>query len=302
MSLELFGVNRSSRNRVEVFNANGGSFSSWIRRPEESMAFMLLIGAGSGGGGGMTGATATVRGGGGGGGSGAIARCLLPLFSLPQQLFVQVGVGGAGGAATVAGSQGTRSWITVAPNTTAANVVMVSGAANSGTTAAAAGSTGGSAAAGTAETISTVTLCILANFGISNFIAGKIGAIGGVVGGGAGSANTILTASQMNGGGGGGTTPAANTEFAGGAQTGAGIYPTISGGPGTSGGNASGGYSFLNGILIPYGGAGGGTGGAGTAGRGGDGGIGAGGGGGGGGITGGAGGRGGDGLVVIISW
>jgi hypothetical protein len=200
-------------------------------------------------------------GGGGGGGSGAIAKALVPIMSIPRTLFIQAGRGGIGGNAAGNGSAGERSYISIAPNTTAANIVMRSG--NAAATGGAAGSTGGSATAGAAETISTSTLCIWSNFGLQTFIAGKIGAIGGVVGGGAGAANALLTASQMNGGAGGGTTPAANTNFAGGAQTGAGLLPDITGG--TGGGNpgpGSGGYTNPLNVLFGYGGAGGGTGGA----------------------------------------
>lgn len=298
-------TDRKSKTRQVLFTGGGGTFATWNALPDETMAYFLVIGSGGGGAGGFTGAAGGVRGGGGGGGSGAIARGLIPLWSLPGTLYIQPGTGGLGGAASSNGAVGQRSYVSIAPNTTAANIVMQSGAAAA--TAATAGSAAGSAAAGAAETISTVTLCIRANFGITQFIAGKVGAVGGVVGGAAGSANTLLTASQMNGGAGGGTTPAANTDFTGGAQTGAGIFPSIAGvTAGLSPENASGGYSY-NGIfsgVLGYGGVGGGTSGAsGVAARGGGGGFpGGGGGGGGGGVTGGAGGRGGDGCVLIVSW
>lgn len=295
MFKDYFGLPVSETADIQIFNASGGSFQTWNRPRGKSMVTMIVIGSGSGGGGGMTGLTATVRGGGGGGASGAIARCTIPMFFLPDLMYCQVGIGGAGGGATVNGTAGQRSYISIAPNTTAANIVMQSGAAAA--TGGTAGSVAGSAAAGVAETISTVALCLWANMGITTFIAGKIGAVGGVVGGGAGSANTILTTHPLNGGAGGGTTPAANTEFAGGAQTGASIFPTIAGG----GTNTSGAGGSLMQPFMSYGGAGGGTGGAGTAGNGGNGAIGSGGGGGGGGITGGSGGRGGDGLIIIIS-
>lgn len=288
---------------VQVFNA-GSQFQLWRKPRNKHMIFAIAIGSGSGGGGGFTAAIGTVRGGGGGGASGAIARVLIPAMFVPDTLYVQVGRGGAGGAASGAGGAGARSYISIDPTVgTAAKTLLQSGAAAA--TGGAAGSAAGSAAAGVAETISTTALCILSNMGINQFIAGKIGSIGGVVGGGAGASNTILTSHVLNGGAGGGTTPAANTEFAGGAQTGAGLYPTIVGG--TAGGNPGHGAGGSDTPLLrwlSYGGAGGGTGGAaGTVGGdGGGGGIGSGGGGGGGGVTGGRGGRGGDGLVAIISF
>lgn len=299
MFQDIFGFTDSQSSDVQVYTTgSGGSWQVWNRPRGKSMCSMIVIGSGAGGGGGMTGASGTVRGGGAGGGSGAIARCIIPIYFLPDLMYVQVGVGGAGGAATVAGTAGQRSYISAAPNTTAANIVMQSGAAAA--TGGAAGSTGGSATAGAAETVSTVTLCILAQAGVLTFIAGKIGAIGGVVGGGVGASNTLQTSSFLNGGAGGGTTPAANTDFAGGTQTGAGIFPTIAGGVSGGATHASGGM-LLRSPFMSYGGAGGGTSQT-TAGNGGAGAIGSGGGGGGGGVTGGSGGRGGDGLVIIQSW
>ena len=263
MSLEHFGLNRKTNARVSFYKGSTGNFETWKRLPEESMAFMIAIGGGGGGAGGSTAAAGVVRSGGGGGGSGAIARLLVPLVFLPDTLYIQAGRGGAPGAAATTGgngSAGERSYISIAQNTTAANIVLQSG--NAAATGGTGASTAGSAAAGVAETISTVALSLWGNVGISTFIAGKIGAIGGVVGGGAGAANTILTASIMNGGAGGGTTPAANTNFSGGAQTGAGIFPTIAGATaGLDPINGSGGYEMIAPIL-GYGGVGGGTSGA----------------------------------------
>jgi hypothetical protein len=298
MNFDYFDIPESQALDFKKFNATGGSFQTWNKPRGKAMCMMVVIGSGSGGGGGMTGATGTVRGGGGGGASGAIARCVIPIFALPDTMYVQVGVGGAGGAAINAGGAGQRSYISLAPNTTAANIIMQSG--NAAATGGAAGSVAGSAAAGVAETISTVALCLQANMGIFTFIAGKIGSIGGVVAGGNGSSNTILTTHFLNGGAGGGTTPAANTDFIGGAQTGAGIFPTCSQAAG-AGIDGRGSYLFEK-PFLSYGGCGGNTHGAGQAGAGANGAIGSGGGGGGGGITGGRGGRGGDGLVLIYCW
>lgn len=300
MFRDSFGIPEADSADLQVFNATGGTFQLWQRPKGKSMCMMIVIGSGSGGGAGFTGLTATVRGGGGGGGSGAIARVTIPIFALPDMLYVQVGRGGQGGlSSTSNGSAGERSFVSLAPNTTAANLVMASGAAAaSGGTA---GSVAGSAAAGGAETISTILICINAMMGITQFIAGKIGSVGGVVGGGNGSSNTLQISHFLNGGGGGGTTPAANTDFLGGTQLTAGIFPTLSSPIAGSALNSSGGM-LIQRPFISYGGVGGITGGAGQAGKGGDGALGSGGGGGGGGITFGQGGRGGDGLVLIYSW
>lgn len=305
------GNNSKTKARVSQFlpmgaTGTGGPWQTWQAEPDETMAYFIVVGGGGSGAGGFTGAIGGIRGGGGGGGAAGQTRGLIPLMTLPKTLYIQPGLGGAGVAASTVGNPGQLSYVCVAPNTTAANVVIQSGAARASNTAATAGTGAAAGAGGSAETISTVILCMQAQWGMLQFLAGKVGAAGGAVTGAAGLANTLFTTGCSNGGAGGGSTPAANTDFAGGAQTGAGIYPTIVGG--TSGGNpghGSGGYGIMFDQLVPYGGAGGATGGPAlsVAGNGGDGGFpGGGGGGGGGGVTGGRGGKGGDGVVYIISW
>lgn len=314
------GVGNNSRKKARVSTflpvgatGTGGPWLTWQADPDETMAMFILVGGGGSGAGGFTGAAGAIRGGGGGGGSGAIARGLIPLFTLPSTLYIQPGLGGEGVAALTNGNSGNISYVCVQPNVTAANVVMQSGAAKASNTVATAGTVTTAGAGGTAETISTVALCVLASWGLTQFIAGKVGAAAGAVTGAAGLANTLFATSvaPINGGAGGGSTSAANGEFAGGAQTGAGMFPSIAGGiSGGNPGHGAGGYSMVGDIgssliLMGYGGAGGATGGGAgtTAGNGGDGGFpGGGGGGGGGGVTGGRGGKGGDGVVYIISW
>lgn len=271
----------------------------------KSMCFILAIGSGGGGGGGFTNTTGTVRGGGGGGGSGAMTRLMIPVMFLPNALYLKVAYGGRGGTAGGGGgTNGEISYVLTDPagaGTIAFTVLQSGGVAAGGGTG---GSGAGSAAGGAAGTLIAAGSCPFANFGTFISIAGKVGAAGGAVGGAAGSANALLTANPLNGGAGGGTTPAANTNFAGGDQTGAGGFNTITGGvAGGNPGNGAGGPWQLN-PFVSYGGAGGGTGGAAgqVGGNGGDAGIGSGGGGGGGGVTGGAGGRGGDGRVWIVCW
>jgi len=292
---------------VQEFNAlstGTTQFSTWRKPRGKTMAYMLVIGSGGGGGAGFTGATGTVRGGGGGGGSSGWATCLVPLMLLPDTLYLLIPTGGVGGKTSGSGgAAGARGYISIAANTTAANIVLQSGSAAA--TGGAAGSAAGSAAAGVAGTISTDVQNLWANLGITKFQSGKIGSIGGVVGGGAGASNTILSSHRLCGGAGGGTTPAANTNFAGGAQTGAGLFPTIAGG--TAGGNPGNGNGVPLSYWRPffsYGGVGGGTGGGAgeVGGAGSNGGIGSGGGGGGGGVTFGPGGDGGPGYGLIICW
>jgi hypothetical protein len=303
--------NGRTKARVSKFYALGATgtasaWQTWEAIPDETMAYMIIIGGGGSGAGGFTGAAGAIRGGGGGGGAAGQTRGLIPLMFLPKKLYIQPGQGGAGVAASTNGNSGNLSYVSIGPNITAANIVMQSGAAKASNTVATAGTVAAAGAGGTAETISTVILCMQGQWGILQFLAGKIGAAAGAVTGAVGLANVLFTTGCSNGGAGGASTPAGNTEFAGGAQTGAGIYTTIVGG--VSGGNpghGSGGYDTQWDAIVPYGGAGGAAGGAAlsTAGDGGNGGFpGGGGGGGGGGVTGGRGGKGGDGLVVIISW
>jgi len=305
------GDNRKTKSRVITFlpmgaTGTGGPWQTWQAEPDETMAYFLVVGGGGSGAGGFQGAAGAIRGGGGGGGSAGQTRGLIPLMTLPKTLYVQPGLGGAGVAASTVGQPGNLSYVCVAPNVTAANIVIVSGAARASNTAATAGTVAAAGAGGSAETISTVTLCMQGQWGLLQFLAGKVGAAAGAVTGAAGLANTLFTAGCSNGGAGGASTSAANGEFAGGAQTGAGIYPTITGGiSGGNPGHGAGGYESIFDQIVPYGGAGGAAGGAAlsTAGNGGKGAFpGGGGGGGGGGVTGGRGGQGGDGMVVIISW
>lgn len=302
--------NNRTRNRVSMFTTMGGavgtSWQTWQPNPDETMAYIICVGGGGSGAGGFTGSAGAIRGGGGGGGAAGQTRCIIPLMFLPKILYISPGAGGASVAASTNGNPGTLSYVCVAPNTTAANVIVQSGAARASNTVATAGSGTTAGAGGTAETISTVLLCVVGQWGLLQFLAGKAGAAAGAVTGAAGGSNTLYTVGCSNGGAGGASTPAANTNFAGGAQTGAGIWPTMPGG--TAGGNPGSGatgYNNMFEMILPYGGTGGGTGGTAltVAGNGGDGGFpGGGGGGGGGGVTGGRGGKGGDGCVWIISW
>jgi hypothetical protein len=237
-----------------------------------------------------------------GGGSGAVTRTLLNAQLLSDRLYVQVGVGGRGGASTSnntsnSGLSGTRSFVTLLPsNNNAGNFIIASG--NAG----AAGGVLNTTSAG--ETALTSTAFI----SLSNFLST------------AGVACTFLPTSPIAN-----ITPLSSQITCQGAQGGAGVggvptarnggsisqttyTPLIQGGlgtlsPSTDGGNGGNGVTVWK-PFLSTGGAGGGNAASGSGGNGGDGGIGSGGGGGGSCSSGqsGAGGRGGDGLVVIISF
>lgn len=301
---------RYGNNHVSIFTAaeTTSGFAIWRKPRGAANMSAIIIGAGGGGGGGHSAAAGNARGGGGGGGSGAIVRFHVPLFLLPDQLYVQVGIGGEGGAATVDGSAGSLSYICAVPNISSGNgnIVQKSG----GNTAAQGGAkgTGGAGGAGGAGETPTSFTTILAPWlallnGVS--VGGQAGVAGGAQTGAVGTSVTFAAGGlPVTGGAGGGGTPAANTNYAGGDITKpSGALEWI---PTVAGGAAAGGAGDCYQSWRPFvstGGSGGGTNGAsGTGGAGGCGGPGSGGGGGGGGVTGGAGGRGGDGLVIIWAW
>ncbi len=274
---------------------------TWIKPRGVSMIYMMVIGGGGGGGGGFTRAAGNAGGGGGSGGSSGQTCVLVPAFLLPDRLYVQVGAGGGGvlsGEGT-AGS-GILSYVGIHPNTTATNIIAVSGNA-----AAVGGGTGTGAAvgaAGTAGTIATIANMPLAGLGVSFMIAGQAGVAGGAIAGAAGTAIAIPTTGVVSqaGSGGAGTT---NADFAGG------LFTAISNSylseqrPATpaagTDGHGSGGPSLS---FFDFGGGGGSSSNAAAGANGGSGGYGSGGGGGGAGTTGGRGGDGGNGIVIIYAW
>jgi hypothetical protein len=279
-------------------------WKAWNRPHGCSFIFVLSQAPGGGGGGGFTGAAGTARGGGGGGASGAMTTLLMPAFMVPDVLYLRPGNGGSGGGAGGSGIAGTVQYLARTPSTNNQDWFLgISGAGGGNPGTGAAGGTAGTAAA-------TTTTRALAGIAITSVMGGQAGAAGGAQTGAAGgSITTPSTAlSPCTGGAGGGGTPIANTNFAGGAITGLGPWPTIPGGLAAGG---AGNYGFRHNVQLiesafrsfPFltsGGSGGGTNGAaGTGGRGGDGGWGSGGGGGGAGVTGGAGGKGGDGFFII---
>lgn len=272
---------------VRVFNRN----AIWVKPNNCTMAYILTIGAGGGGGGG--GVSISTSAGGGGGGGGAITNIIIPLSLLPDVLYLTVTVGGTGGVSGGSGNNSGFPTVTISGNATAPQDYIVSPGGGSG-----GGNTSG--AAGSAGTVSTAASASFQHLGCFSAYAGVAGV--------AQNTNIIaLASSPVSGGAGGGSqTVSGSVDNPGGNITGAGIYPTISGGAGSTVGNASPGGSALQYIfnnLISAGGSGGGGSVLGTGGAGGNGGIGCGGGGGGAGtVAGGNGGVGGPGMAIIACW
>ena len=314
---DLFNIPSDLNADVQIFHANNQStinFQQWIKPRGTSMVYMIAIGGGGGGGGGHQKASGTNGGGGGGGGCSGITRGILPSFFLPDSLYIQVGVGGLGGAASTAGGAGTSSHIMYSPLAYALQNSIIS----SGGTAAGGGGAGLVGAAGAGGTAGTVAPAAPVAF--SQFLSntGQSGGAGGAQTGANGSSITAFGSTLLSAGAGG--AGCVSTNFNGGGITAfAAFNHTIINFPNTAGAVVAGGtggttaaniggagINFLNGPFLQSGGGGGGSNAAGTgataAGTGGKGGIGCGGGGGGAGVTAGRGGNGGNGMVAIFSW
>lgn len=291
---------------VKIFTSNATvtntQWLTWRKSPGDTMCNILCIGGGGGGGGGFTRSAAAAGGGGGSGGSSGQTSVTIPLFLLPDVIYVQVGAGGIGvGSGGGTAGSGILSYVSIFPNTAAANIIAVSGAAG-----AAGGGTGTGAAvgaAGTAGTIATIAAMPLAAAGQYTVLAGQIGVAGGAVAGANGTAATIPVTGLrcMSGSGGAGTTSA---DFAGGlftAITNSYLSENRPATPASGSNNGSGGPQLWK-PFFGFGGGGGSSSNSDVGGAGGTGAFGCGGGGGGAGTTGGKGGDGGSGIVIITSW
>jgi hypothetical protein len=298
MANDFFNVPDNAINN-QVFYAKGGTdFQIWSKPVNAKFINIFCLGSGAGGGGGTAGTATTARKGGGGGGSGAYSIGFFAASQIPDTLFIQTAIGGAGGIGGSNGTSGAISYISIQPNTTTINVLM-----QSGTVAATFGQ--GSGTGGTGSTAWTGN--ILNNLGLVTATAGVNGTSGAISFPGA---DVTITTIVSGGASGGNTSTAA--AFVGGSILGSGFINTIQGGAlgsgSTTGGTGSDGYiSNLIGNsanrqpMFFTGGAGGGASVSGQGGQGGAGAYGSGGGGGGAGFTAlaGAGGRGGDGLIII---
>lgn len=292
--IDLFNIPNSQQD-VQIFYSNGSAWQTWQKPRKCNYVYIMCIGGGAGGGAGATVDNSPAAP----GASGAITRVLYNAQQLSDILYVQVGIGGAGGirSGTTTGGNGTRSLVSLQPTVLAQNLVAISG--NVG---AIGGNQSDSSFAGeTVSTQATATFYTLSNFistvGRATTITTSSISISpltsqitcaGANGGWFISSGTLVQPSDI-----------AETVFS--PRIPGGITTNSLGVNGTDGGN---------GVTIwkPFfstGGAGGGASTTANGGRGGNGGIGSGGGGGGAGATiaqGGSGGRGGDGLVIIISF
>jgi hypothetical protein len=244
------------------------SWQSWMKPAGCSWVYIFGIGSGGAGGNGNNAVPCS----GGGGGSGSVTRLLIPATFVPDILYVRP----AGGNNDINSTAASRaSYISIAPNNTAQNLILT----------VTAGSGGFNNTAGSGAAAATFGSGIWMNSGLFTSIAGQSGGAGVTTIDTAGGSVTFgASGLPVTGGGGGG-----RGSGAGGSVIGAGLLPTRSGGAGTTGGNGENGFrqgqNFAPGFklfpLLFSGGAGGGGISTGTAGVGGRGSWGCGGGGGG---------------------
>jgi len=254
---------------LSVFLPQGvdeNSWQAWQKPRGFVMATIYAIGPGGGGGSGRSEDPAVNnRGGGGGGGSGGLSRLTIPLFLLPETLYIRVTPGGSGGAAVAPTSNGiagnvafasAASLVSVYPSTTTQYLFLRANSGNGGgggTTTAGLGGSGG--------VISGTSGAPLSSLGATLYIAGNTGAGGGTNTSGVSITQSI--ASQIYGGAGGGGCANAGAATSGGNITGQspGPFSASLGGVGVNGAIANdGGNGFSWSTIFPlkiYGGTGG---------------------------------------------
>jgi hypothetical protein len=200
---------------VYTGNKNSTGFQTWLKPPGINFVHIITIGAGGGGSSAAIWQTGVARTGGGGGGSGGMTSAFLPAYLIPDTVYINVGIGGAGGASTNtitanAGVAGTATYAGYYPVQTAGYILCVAAGGVGGT----AGGIGGAAGAAL-----TTTSLPISQIGIRTYIAGQAGTSGGNAGAGATTATYRIT-----GGGGGSGNNAANAVGSGSSVSMAGEY------------------------------------------------------------------------------
>ena len=186
---------------TQVFYANVGAndWHTWHKPHKCKFIHIICLGSGGGGGGANSGASGTVRRGGGGGGSGGVTTGFYQSSFFPDTLYLQVGEGGTpgvGGSTISAGGAGSISYVSIQPNTTAANIILQSGSVVA--LGGGAGNITGAAGAGSTVWAAAATN-ILTSYGIAVPVAGSAGLAGTTTG----AANSITITGITTGGAGG---------------------------------------------------------------------------------------------------
>lgn len=313
--IDLFDYTDINTNH-QAFFTNGitNSWQVWTKPKGVSYVYITCIGSG-GGGGSSANVGGSTSGGGGGGGASSVTKILLPANVIPDSLYIQVARGGIGGDSSNENAvDGSLSYVSISPLTTASRVIIASGTVAAGRGLRGTSLVGGSG--GSAGTVFTSAVGILSELGIWQSIAGRIGATGGY-GAPGGNVTGVGGGTFLTGGAGGGGLTSGGGDDQGGSilATGAVLSFNITGGA-AGGGQGRGGYASSRPKDLTYasrkfpqiltGGSGGGSNGTvgGGGGNGGPGQIGCGGGGAGAqdGGAGRIGGRGGDGIVLITTF
>jgi len=217
--------------KVQVFrtpNVTGATdFAVWSKPRGVSMISILCVGAGAGAG--TPNYVSTTNGSGSGGaGSGGIGSLLIQSWLVPDILYIHTGRGGAGalprsGTSFVAGSPGGQSYVSTIPClATLAEEIFIISSSNEATGGPSIGNPGVGA------TVATAANAILSLMGIATWRAGVGGASSNA--GAAGDSTTMSASLPLTGGAAGGGVTGGTTSFAGGNITGAGTFPTVSGG------------------------------------------------------------------------
>ena len=297
-------LTQTQENKWIFYAAGASSLQVWEKPDGCNFIHIVVIGAGCGGGGGYQRAAAANGGGGGGGAAAGIYTMMIPAYTIPDKLHIQVGTGGAGGANLTVGGAGGSTYIGLVPSTavTSANLLIsntqIGGGGGAG---GGAGSvTGGSG--GTAGSTGIVWSLPFTGWGKTvQTIAGQNGQAGT-------TPSTDLAQTRIVGGGAGGAFAAASTQVAGRSVTSSYKQPSAVvysvGEPIGVSGRAGEGPNLRSPQPQFFGGAGGAALTTTNIAGGGNGAIGCGGGGAGPNLTGGSstGGRGGDGMVIITCW
>jgi hypothetical protein len=199
---------------VYTGNKNNTGFQTWTKPPGISFVHIIAIGAGGGGAGAYPYSAGTAARGGGGGGSGAINSTFLPAYLAPDRLYINVGLGGAGGASSTtvgtanAGSAGGATYVAFHP-------VQGSGysfcLANAGGGGAAPTSGGSGGIGGTAGALVNSTSFPYSQIGLRNYLGGQVGGQGQQ--NGEGSITAVYR--TTSGGGGSGNTSGGNVGLGG---------------------------------------------------------------------------------------
>jgi len=280
---------------VYTGNKNTSGFQTWIKPPGISFIHIIAIGAGGGGAGAFPFSAGSAARGGGGGGGGSMNSTFLPAYLVPDTLYVNIGIGGAGGAASTVvgtanvGSTGNSTYVGFYPIQTAAYTLCM---ANPGSGGGAPTAGGGGGGGGNPGATATSTFFPTSQVGLRTYTGGQTG--GQAVTNGA--ATAITAEKRVTSGGGGSGNSVGNVIGTGASINVASLIAAIAASP--AGTNGSQFTDLIN--FIFSGGTGASSSTTISGSNGGSGGYGCGGGGGGVGPgRGGAGGAGGDGLVII---